>query len=190
MDLLTISQVSIDKDQMGVLYAYSLYSNEQEYTYLQYTAACALIFYLSQKGLFNYNLNELLVYDYKEERRYIWESKKFMTDINILRDKGLLLRARSRSKASHDVNAHQCTVLGHQYIKSLLETSSEISVFLQKIKRELSCESGEVKTIRLSDEGPLLCCRNRCHLIDGFLKFFVDCPDNSQIIPPHSPFFI
>ncbi len=190
MDLLNISQVSIDKDQMGVLYAYSLYTNEQEHTYLQYTAACALIFYLSQKGSFNYNLNELLVYDYKEERRYIWESKKFMTDINILRDKGLLLRARSRSKTSHDVNAHQCTVIGQQYISSILETTCETTLFLEKIKKELSCESGEIKTIRLSDNGPLLCCRHRCQLIDGFLKSFVVAPENSQLIPPHRPFFI
>ncbi|MDP3453500.1 MAG: hypothetical protein Q8R90_11160 [Bacteroidales bacterium] len=190
MEINTLSQVSIDKDQKCILFAYSLYTNEQEYTYLQYTAACALVFYLSQKGFFNYNLNELLVYDYKEERRYIWESKKFMADINILRDNGLLLRARSRSKTSHDVNAHQCTILGHQYVKYLLNTSPEIKKTFDNIKRELSCNGGEIKKIKLLNDAPHLCCRYQSQPIKGFLKSFAQSPDNSSKIPPHNPFFI
>ncbi len=179
-----------DQDQRRVLYVYSLYTDESKNTYLQYTAACALIYHLSQKGFFDYNLNELLVYDYKEERRYIWESKKFMTDINILRDQQLLLRARSRSKTSHDVNAHQCSIPGHQYIQNLIESCPECKEAFALIKKELTCETGVLKTIKLTSYGPLLVCRTSTELIKGFLKCFMECSENRNVIPDHNPFFI
>ena len=115
----------LDQDQKNILIVYSLYSNQKLRTYLQYTAACALFFYLTKKEFFKYNLNELLVYDYKEARKYIWESKKFMQDINIVRDYDLLIRARSRSRTSRDVNAHQCSTKGFEYIDLHLKNTKQ-----------------------------------------------------------------
>jgi hypothetical protein len=76
----------LDKDQQYILAVYSFYTHENECAYLQDAAACAIFYYLTKEGFFHYNLNELLVYDYKNYRCYIWEAKKFMADM--YREKG------------------------------------------------------------------------------------------------------
>ena len=183
----------LDQDQKLVLAVYDLYSNQQEHTYLQYTAICALIFHLIQKGVFTYPDDELLVYDYKEQRRYIWEAKKFMADINILRDHGYLLRARSRSKTSRDVNAHQCTTAGHEFLKK--ERGKSDADFNAKHKlmlNELTCPNGKPKQLFLADHGPELRCGTARETIKGFLKDFdptqASEPNSSQ--PNYTPFFL
>ncbi len=162
----------LDEDQKYILMVYSLYTDEANLTYLQYTAACALIYYLSKEGFFKYNLEELLVYDYLENRLYIWESKKFMTDINVLRDQGFLIRARCKSKNTRDVNAHQCSGKGREYLNFLLKNSNDSQEILNKIKKILSCENNQLKRIKLEQDGPYLDCGTNKYLIKGFLKEF------------------
>lgn len=191
---------NLDRDQESILAVYSFYTHESNHSYLQYTAACALFYYLTQKEFFNYNLDELLVYDYKESRRYIWEAKKFMADINILRDHNLLIRARSRSKTYRDVNAHQCSEQGHEYIRKLSETSNDFAVLLQKLRAILSTDREELYDVRLHDNGPLLVNeRGREQYVSfspikGFLKDL--CPaanekkDKQCVEVNYKPFFI
>lgn len=191
---------NLDRDQESILAVYSFYTHESNHSYLQYTAACALFFYLTQKGFFKYNLDELLVYDYKESRRYIWEAKKFMADINILRDHNLLIRARSRTKTYRDVNAHQCSDLGHEYIQKLGETSKDFADLQQKLKATLSTDRGELYDIRLDDKGPILVNEREggqyvsFSPIQGFLKDL--CPADPKVKggecleENYKPFFI
>jgi hypothetical protein len=169
----------LDEDQELILAVYSFYSNEAEHTYLQYTAACALIYFLTNREkdkMFNYELNELLVYDYKDSRRYIWEAKKFMNDINVLRDHKFLIRARSRSKTYRDVNAHQCSNEGHKFLKKLQNESVDFKRKVEKTRDLLSCCKGHLYEVVLEKEGPELVCREnakeciRLERIEGFLK--------------------
>lgn len=194
-------QKSLDQDQEYILAVYSFYTDEAEHTFLQYTAACAVFYYLTKEGFFEYNLDELLVYDYKESRRYIWEAKKFMADINILRDHGYLIRVRSRSKTYRDVNAHQCSVAGHAYIKNRQKNDSGFSKKTGEIKKALSCSKGHLFEVHLEDAGPQLVCeRNikecvRVVPIEGFLKdLTVDeksiTPGTESKYKQYEPFFI
>jgi hypothetical protein len=167
---------ALDRDQELILAVYSFYTDEKDHIYLQYTAACAIFYYLTRKGYFNYALNELLVYDYKEWRRYIWEAKKFMKDINDIRDLNYLIRARSRSKTYRDVNAHQCSAQGKEYIEEKRKNDKEFDSLLNKVRTELSDSRGELCDVLLADEGPeLVMVRKKNKLvtqkkIDGFLK--------------------
>lgn len=127
----------LDLDQKLIIGVYNLYSNESDLTYLQYTAACAIFYYLTSKELFNYNLDSPLVYDYLYKRRYIWEDKKFMSDINIARDSNYLIRARATSKTSRDVNGHQCSNLGKKYVLELLKTDQTFNLKMKEIEQLL-----------------------------------------------------
>ncbi|MCK5764813.1 MAG: hypothetical protein KAH26_02465 [Bacteroidales bacterium] len=146
----------LDRDQELILAVYSFYTKESDHSYLQYTAACAIFYYLTQKGYFDYNLNELLVYDYKESRRYIWEAKKFMKDINVLRDHDYLIRARSRSKTYRDINAHQCSGAGHVHIEEKRKSSKDFNELCEEVRQVLSTDRGELYDVRLKDNGPVL----------------------------------
>jgi len=166
----------LSKDQELILLTYYIFTNKSEFTYLQYTAACALIFFLTQKEYFEYNKDEILVYDYKEERRYIWEAKAFMEDINLLRDKDCLIRARSRSETYRDVNAHKCSSKGLKYIQGKIKDSREFANLHGEIKQVFSCKQGHPYDIRLEKKGPQLVCEKNAkeficfQEIEGFLK--------------------
>lgn len=180
----------LDLEQRSILYVYSLYTLEEKYSYLQYTAACALIYHLTKQGLFTYNTEELLYYDYLDKRHYIWESKKFMTDINILRDHGFLTRARLNSKLGRDVNAHQCSTLGKEYVENLVQSKDEIRQQFNKIKTELSCVDGSLKEIVLKKDAPYLVCQNKSSAIAGFVKHFEAQEDKSAGEVSYNPFFM
>ena len=107
---------NLDTDQQKVLFVYSLYSDEKELKFFQYTAALATCYYLMKKGVFPNYKDQLLVYDYKNSRRYLWEDKKFMNDINILRQNDTLIRARARNRQYRDINSHQCSKIGHEFL--------------------------------------------------------------------------
>jgi len=191
----------MNKNRDLILAVYSLYTNEANHSYLQYTAACAIFYHLTTKEVFEYNLNELLVYDYKESRRYIWEAKEFMKDINVVRDHNYLIRARSKSKTYRDVNAHQCSTVGHQYIEDKRKNDHSFNEQIIKIKNILSTDDGELYDVRLNDSGPLLVNERggvdyvRYAPIKGFLKDL--CVENKQepeaedcVGRKYEPFFI
>ncbi len=159
----------MDKDQEIILFVYSLYSSEEEISYLQYTAALVLFFYLKEKGhLPNYK-NQLLLYDYKESRRYLWEDKKFMNDINIVRDHGYLIRSRVKTSDFRDVNAHQCSTSGKKYV---LEEGFAERDYLLEVDKALKCKCGSRYNVVLADGNPELSCEKGCPavVVNGFLK--------------------
>ncbi|MCP4123825.1 MAG: hypothetical protein GY751_18910 [Bacteroidetes bacterium] len=135
---------------------YSLYSNESDLSYFQYTAACAVFYFLTQHDLFPYDINALLIYDYKKARRYIWEDKKFMSDINILRDQNLLIRSRAKSRTSRDVNAHQCSNRGQSYINQLTIESKEFASVFRSASSLLHDPANRLYNVILDDDGPVL----------------------------------
>ena len=199
MSDLNLSSI-LSKDQESILSVYYLYTSKHKYTYLQYTAACALMYFLTQKNIFNYDLDETLVYDYKEERRYIWESKDFMEDINILRDKDYLIRARSRSKTYRDVNAHQCSSKGINYIDKKIKESKDFKTKFEEIEKVLSCSKGHLFEVHLKDNGPKLVCEQnakeciRFEEIKGFLKDLsfnnISLHARDLSISKYKPFFL
>lgn len=158
----------LDADQKAILYVYSKYSSEKDAAYLQYTAALVLFYFLMKKGIFPSYKEQLLVYDYKDSRRYMWEDKKFMSDINIIRDFGFLDRSRLKTADYRDMNAHYCTNKGHEYIH---EGKAE-TIDLKAIDLHLKCKCGEYLQVRLDDDAPeLLCekCRKTKFQVEGFL---------------------
>lgn len=160
-----MQQSLLDADQLLILYVYSKYSSESECKYLQYTAALALFFYLMGKGVFKNYKHQLLVYDYKDSRRFLWEDKKFMRDINVLRDHGFLSRARLKTENYRDLNAHQITDKGKEFIK---KNEKECS---GKIDHLISCKCGALQSVVLLDSAPVLFCE-KCKSrteIKGFL---------------------
>ncbi|MCD4724764.1 MAG: hypothetical protein K8R63_07960 [Bacteroidales bacterium] len=192
----------LDPDQELILAVYSFYTQESNHSYLQYTAACAIFYYLTQKNYFDYKLNELLVYDYKESRRYIWEAKKFMKDINVLRDHDYLIRARSRSKTYRDVNAHQCSKAGHKHIEEKRKSSKKFDELLGKVRQILSTDRGEMYDVHLKDNGPVLVNKRRGESyvsyvpIQGFLKDLCPAKQDDKdagddcVEEEYEPFFI
>ena len=181
----------LDRDQELILAVYSFYTKEKDHSYLQYTAACAIFYYLTQKGYFIYNLKELLVYDYNESRRYIWEAKKFMNDINVIRDHDLLIRARIRSKTYRDVNAHQCSTAGHWYIDKIMASDPDFKNTMDDIRRTLSNEWGELYDVVLEESGPMLrSSRGRDVPIQDFLKNMNDTGTAEEPAEHYKPFFI
>jgi len=158
----------MDNDQEIILYVYSLYSSEEKLSYLQYTAALAIFFYLMEKGYLPNYQHQLLLYDYKDTRRYLWEDKKFMNDINIVRDHDFLSRSRVQTTDYRDINAHQCTKKGEEYLSN--NKIGETGVFKQ-IYNELRCKCGNILKVRLNDDNPELYCEKGCTniTVDGFL---------------------
>ena len=159
----------LDVDQKTILYVYSKYSSEQDLGYLQYTAALVLFFYLMRKGVFPSYKDQLLVYDYKDSRRYMWEDKKFMADINIVRDHGFLNRARLKTDSYRDLNAHYCTTKGAEFVAS----NSDFKSISQKVDALLQCTCGNFRQIHLNDACPELgCvkCKNKSEKVEGFLQ--------------------
>jgi hypothetical protein len=159
----------LDQDQKAVLYVYSLYSSEDLCQYLQYTAALVVFYYLMKKGHFPQYQEQLLVYDYKDSRRFVWEDKKFMADINIIRDHDFLNRARINTKNYRDINTHQITREGQAHLKEINYAHSEPG---QKIRKELTCKCKRLFTVRLDDDIPRLVCP-KCKTtipVEGFLK--------------------
>jgi hypothetical protein len=181
---------ALDKDQLSLLYVYHLYAPEEKSTYLQYTAACALVYYLCVNGHFGYNTDELLNYDYLGKRLYIWESKKFMTDVNVLRDQGYLTRARLNSNAGRDVNAHQCTVNGSHHINSMMQKESLTKEYCDSIKNTLTCSKGSLRQIVLKEDAPYLSCSNDHVVISGFIKDFNPEKSLGALETKHKPFFL
>jgi len=189
---------NLSKDQESILIVYYLYTSKSKNIYLQYTAGCILMYFLTQKEIFNYDLEETLVYDYKEERRYIWEAKDFMEDINILRDKNYLIRARSKSQTSLDVNSHQCSSGGINYINQKIEESPDFKIRFTEIKKILSCNNGHLYEIHLNDNNPKLRCEydvKKCvsfEEVKGFLKDLSFAKINSQdkLVTEYKPFFL
>lgn len=159
----------MDDDQKIILYVYSLYTSEDRLNYLQYTAALAIFFYLMKKGYFPNYQYQLLHYDYKDVRRYLWEDKKFMDDINVVRDKGFIVRSRVKTIDYRDINAHQCTIKGERYLRE--NGIKEINSY-EKILNELRCRCGKLLRIQLDDDSPYLRCVRGCMniKISGFLS--------------------
>ena len=158
----------LDTDQKAILYIYSKYSSEKDALYLQYTAALVLFYFLMKKGIFPSYKEQLLVYDYKDSRRYMWEDKKFMADINHIRDHNFLSRARLKTADYRDMNAHYCTGQGYEYIKA----GNANSIDLNKIDQHLKCKCGAYLKVILEDDCPKLqCdkCRKKKIPVDGFL---------------------
>ncbi len=163
----------LDNDQKIILYVYSRYSSEKELTFLQYTAALVIFYYLKQQGVFPEYDEQLLVYDYKDSRRFLWEDKKFMNDINVVRDHGFLNRARLKTAEYRDLNAHYCTISGAKAISDHFGHTVEA----ENIKKLITCPYGEVYEILLEDEAPVLhCthCRKKDVVVEGFLRDFTD----------------
>ncbi|MFX1310839.1 MAG: hypothetical protein ACFE8C_14165 [Promethearchaeota archaeon] len=174
----------LDLDQKKVLFIYSLYSGEKELKFLQYTAILVICYYLMKQGLFPNYREQLLVYDYKNYRRYLWEDKKFMNDINVLRAQDTLIRARARSEQYRDVNSHQCSEIGHQYIKDINFANSTEG---KEITKHLKCKFKRLKKVVLEDDGPYIRC-NKCNsqvFVDGFLYDL-----HASIKYPYKPFFL
>lgn len=174
-----------NKNHLAILYVYALYSSEKNHVYLQYTAALVVFYYLTRKGHFkDYKETQLLVYDYKDSRRFMWEDKTFMNDINFVRGYDYLSRARVKTSDYRDINAHQCTEKGADFIK---KSDYFSSVEAKDILRELSCECGDLLSVRLDDDNPKLVCE-KCKteiVIDGFLSnLFTD------IEPDFTPVFL
>ncbi len=160
---------TLDQDQQCILYVYSLYSSYSEVKYLQYTAALVLFYYLKQNHIFPRYKDHLLIYDYKDTRRFLWEDKKFMNDVNVVRNQVFLSRARLRSQNYRDMNAHQCTPQGFEY---LIQNSFAQMEIAKKIKALLSCSCGRLHSVSLGDETPFLTCehcRKKQIRIDNFL---------------------
>lgn len=158
----------LDLDQKKVLFVYSLYSSEEKLEFLQYTGMLAICYYLMKNGIFPNYKEQLLIYDYKDSRRYLWEDKKFMKDINEIRSQGMLIRARARSQEYRDINSHQCSKKGSQYIRAI---RFQETVEGKKILKFLKCWCKKLRHIFLEDDGPYLSCPN-CKsqvLIEGFL---------------------
>jgi len=201
----------LDQDQELILGIYSLYSNESNHSYLKYPAALSIIYYLLREGHFKYNLNEFIQHDYMGSKKYIWEAKKVVYDINIIRGYGYLIRARSRSKTYSDVNAHQCTSSGFLYFQRRLTESISFKKRFNRVKYSLSCSKGHLLELKFKNNSPYLIC-NKHHnayrnyfsdaynayrnyfsaiYIDGFLKSEIDAENYSpQINQSVKPFFI
>ena len=179
-----MNQNELDADQQAILYVYSKYSSEKNTQYLQYTAALVLFYYLMSKGIFPAYKEQLLVYDYKDSRRYMWEDKKFMADINIVRDVDFLNRARLKTENYRDLNAHYCTTLGHRFIELNYQKSKTASA----IDALLKCRCGHYRQVVLHDDCPeLVCkkCKQKPIKVEGFLY------DLSEPIRyPHTKAFI
>lgn len=159
----------LDIDQKTILYVYSKYSSEKYLGYLQYTAALALFFYLMKKGIFPAYKDQLLVYDYKDSRRYMWEDKKFMNDINIVRDHGFLNRARLKTDSYRDMNAHYCTTQGTEFVAS----NADFESIAKKIDALLKCSCGNFRQVQLNDDHPVLSCgkcKDKSVKVEGFLQ--------------------
>lgn len=159
----------MDTDQIKVLYVYSLYTSENQLTYLQYTAALAIFFYLMEKGHFPNYQHQLLLYDYKDSRRYLWEDKKFMQDVNIIRDRGFLNRSRVKTTDYRDINAHQCTENGQNFIHTVTD---EYSDTFQSIHQDLICDNcNKLLHVLLREDAPHLSCPEECTNIQiaGFI---------------------
>jgi len=121
-----------------------------------------------KKGIFPNYKEQLLIYDYKDSRRYLWEDKKFMNDINKLRRNGMLIRARARSKEYRDINSHQCSETGSQFIET---TNFSESIEGKKILKLLNCWCGRLRHVFLEDNGPYFRCA-KCKseiFVEGFL---------------------
>jgi len=158
----------LDLDQKKVLLVYSLYSNEEKLEFLQYTGILAICYYLMKNGIFPNYKEQLLIYDYKNSRRYLWEDKKFMNDINEIRSQNMLIRARARSQEYRDINSHQCSKKGSHYLRAIRfqETAEG-----KKIIKLLECRCKKLRHVFLEDDGPYLRCP-KCKsqmFIEGFL---------------------
>ena len=174
-----------DQDQQSILYVYSLYSSFSEVKYLQYTGALVIFFYLMKQNIFPDYREHLLIYDYKDTRRFLWEDKKFMTDVNTVRNNGFLSRARLRAQNYRDMNAHQCTQSGFDFLKSIGFENTEHA---QKIKNHLTCGCGKLYSVDLKDNGPQLICK-QCKKSGFEVKGFLFNP-NQPINHPFKPAFI
>jgi len=158
----------LDFDQLLILYVYHRYSSEKNCEYLQYTAALVLFFYLMKKGIFSNYQQQLLVYDYKDSRRFLWEDKKFMSDINIIRDYGFLSRARLKTEDYRDLNAHQITNSGVRFLE---ENKIQENELVKKIDQLLLSKCGLFYAVFLNDDCPVLQCGKCKEVIpvEGFL---------------------
>lgn len=158
-----------DKNQLAILFVYDLYRSEEKNEYLQYTAALVIFYFLMKKGFFPDYTEQLLVYDYKDSRRFMWEDKTFMSDINKVRGFDYLIRARVRSSEFRDMNAHQCTPAGAEYIKEIHYAESPEG---KKITQALYCKCGKLLQVVLNDDMPRLVCQSCKHKIEvsDFLK--------------------
>lgn len=176
----------LDRDQELILVIYYLYTGSYSYktidSYLKYPAALSIIYYLTQKGFFNCNLNEFIQYDYMGSKKYIWEAKKIMNDINIIRDYGYLIRARSRSKTYSDVNAHQCTIEGAVYFQRRLTESISFEKRIDSVKHSLSCSKGHLLGLEFNNDCPYLICHERHNKYRNFISDSYDHYKNTYIL--------
>jgi hypothetical protein len=180
-------EIYLTENQKKVLYLYSLYSNNKDMVYLQYTGILALSFYLMNNKVFPEYRDSILVYDYLDARRYVWEDKIFMNDINVLRGYDLLMRARVRTLNYRDVNSHQITKKGADYLESILfqETldAREIDslIYCPRCKR-----NPRLLDILIEEKNPVLKCScNYKREIEGFLKDITMEPGKDFV-----PFFL
>jgi hypothetical protein len=172
----SMSKQLLDQDQQRILYTYSLYTSYKDISYLQYTAALVLFYYLMKKDLFPAYKEHLLIYDYKDTRRFLWEDKKFMNDVNVVRNNGFLNRARLRSQNYRDMNAHQCTQEGLEYLSNEGFAQTETA---KKINHLLNCNCGNLRKVLLKDDAPSLICEH-CEKKEIEIKNFLF--DASQAI--------
>ncbi len=174
----------LDEDQKKILYIYSLYSSEEELRFLQYTGMLTICYYLMKQGLFPNYREQLLIYDYKADRRYLWEDKKFMNDINVLRKHDTLIRARARSKEYRDVNSHQISKVGKQFLDYINYASSTTA---QKLLSELRCKCKNLRHVVFEDKDPVLKCSlcGNVVIVTGFLHDL-----HGHVAYSHSAFFL
>jgi len=115
-------------------------------------------------------VTDILIYDYLDSRRYLWEDKVFMNDINILRQHGLLKRARVRTAGYRDYNSHQITLSGIDHIR---RSGYSDSAQAKRILSYLTCpKCRSLLNVRLEKKAPVLLCPEKKHrqVINGFLK--------------------
>ncbi|MBN2154090.1 MAG: hypothetical protein JW839_21720 [Candidatus Lokiarchaeota archaeon] len=174
----------LDEDQKKILYIYALYSSEEELRFMQYTGMLSICFHLMKKGIFPNYKEQLLIYDYKADRRYLWEDKKFMNDINVLRKYNVLIRARARSKEYRDVNSHQISRFGSQYLKECNYASTDPG---KKILSHLKCNCGNLRRVVFEDDDPVLKCA-RCGNVVNVRGFLYNL--HEPLGRSHSAFFL
>jgi hypothetical protein len=161
---------TLTDNQRRVLGLYARYSDPDAHRYMQYTAMLALCYLLMREGHLPGYADDILLYDYKDVRRHLWESKAFMVDVNILRDHDLLLRARVRTAEYRDINAHQCTPTGLAWLRAHHDLVAADRAAMRSL---LECpRHATLLDVVLGDDLPRLKCpRCRHHVaIEGFLK--------------------
>ena len=137
---------------LSLLWIYTTENESEEDIFIKDYALHALIYYLSEKGFFNYNFSGQLVF-WRSSWAFINISQRALLDLEYLINLGLIVKIRFSTMTFQYVTAYALSETGKKYLKIYGKH------LVEKLRKMLYCEKKkQIYDVEIREDDAYLIC--------------------------------